>query len=90
MVVSVENLRLLVLKIVEAVVDSPDQVEVEAMELEGGAVEFRATVAPEDMGQVVGRRGATVGAIRRIIEAACVREDKKGPWVYFEINEPGG
>lgn len=53
-------------------VDDPDAVHVE--EIQGdGAVTLRLTVAPEDMGKVIGRGGRTARAIRTVVRAAGTR-----------------
>jgi uncharacterized protein len=50
-------------------VDDPDAVEVTKVEGEGSLV-LRLTVAPEDMGKVIGRGGRTARAIRDVMRAA--------------------
>ena len=54
------------------IVDAPDDVEIEA-ESSDGAVDLRLTVAPDDMGRVIGRRGRNAQAIRTIVRAAGAR-----------------
>jgi uncharacterized protein len=61
--------------VVKGIVDDPDAVIVEADdESEGDEVTFRLHVAPTDMGRVIGRRGRTAQAIRRIVRAAGASE----------------
>jgi uncharacterized protein len=50
-------------------VDDPDAVEIEVVE-NGDTVTLRLTVAPDDMGKVIGRRGRTARAIRDVVRAA--------------------
>lgn len=50
-------------------VDDPDAVEIEVVE-NGDMVTLRLTVAPDDMGKVIGRRGRTARAIRDVVRAA--------------------
>jgi uncharacterized protein len=50
-------------------VDDPDAVQIEVVE-SGDAVTLRLTVAPDDMGKVIGRRGRTARAIRDVVRAA--------------------
>jgi uncharacterized protein len=54
-------------------VDDPDAVEVAEVEGERSVV-LRLTVAPDDMGKVIGKRGRTVRAIRSLVRAAGSRQ----------------
>lgn len=54
-------------------VDEPDAVAVEETFDDRGS-RFLLTVAPEDMGKVIGRAGRTARAIRLIVQAAARRE----------------
>ena len=56
-------------------VDEPDSVKVESRE-EGDTVVISLSVAPGDMGKVIGRQGRIAKAIRTVVKAASVREDK--------------
>ena len=57
-------------------VDEPDSVVVSSRE-EGDSVIISLSVAPTDMGKVIGRQGRIAKAIRTVVKAASVREDKK-------------
>ena len=57
-------------------VDEPDSVKVESRE-EGDTVVISLSVAPGNMGKVIGRQGRIAKAIRTVVKAASVREDKK-------------
>ena len=57
-------------------VDEPDSVKVESRE-EGDTVVISLSVAPSDMGKVIGRQGRIAKAIRTVVKAASVREEKK-------------
>ena len=57
-------------------VDEPDSVKVESRE-EGDTVVISLSVAPGDMGKVIGKQGRIAKAIRTVVKAASVREDKK-------------
>ena len=62
--------------IAKSLVDHPDQVDVRMVEDEGGfTIELR--VAPDDMGKVIGKQGRIAKAIRTVVKAAAVRENKK-------------
>lgn len=62
--------------IAKSLVDDPDAVKVETKE-DGEDVVIELTVAPSDMGKVIGRQGRIAKAIRTVVKAAGVREDKK-------------
>jgi predicted RNA-binding protein YlqC (UPF0109 family) len=64
-------------------VDDPDAVRVEAVEREGDLV-LQLRVAPEDVGKVIGRNGRMVRALRTVLRATGVREDRR---VLLEIVE---
>ncbi len=55
----------------KAIVDNPDQVNVtEEQDAEGNFI-LTLTVAPEDMGMVIGRHGKIAKAIRTVMKAAA-------------------
>ncbi|MCE5234683.1 MAG: KH domain-containing protein [Clostridiaceae bacterium] len=57
-------------------VDKPDEVKV--VEKEGeNAVVIELSVAPEDMGKVIGKQGRIAKAIRTVVKAASVKENRK-------------
>ena len=57
-------------------VDKPEAVKV--VEKEGDrATIIELTVAPDDMGKVIGKQGRIAKAIRTVVKAASIREDKK-------------
>lgn len=62
--------------IASALVDNPDQVVVTEKEDEAGIV-ISLTVAPEDMGKVIGKQGRIAKAIRTVVRAAGSKGDKK-------------
>ena len=61
----------------KALVDRPDEVNVEEFEEDDGTVVFEVTVADDDVGKVIGRNGRTVNALRTVIRAAAVRENRR-------------
>lgn len=66
----------LVEMIAKALVDYPDQVNVKEVESDQSiTVELR--VAPEDMGKVIGKQGRIAKAIRTVVKAASVKENKR-------------
>ena len=62
--------------IAKAIVDSPDEVKVDREEDEK-TITLTLTVAPDDMGMVIGRHGKIAKAIRTVIKAASVNCGKK-------------
>ena len=60
----------------KSLVDDPDSVRVSEKE-EDGAVVIELSVAPADMGKVIGKQGRIAKAIRTVVKAASAREDKK-------------
>ena len=67
-------------KLVEAIakslVDNPEGVVViETQGRQGTVIELR--VAPEDMGKVIGKQGRIAKALRTVVKAAAIRENKK-------------
>jgi hypothetical protein len=61
----------------KALVDRPDEVSVEEFEEDDGTVVFEVAVADDDVGKVIGRNGRTVNALRTVIRAAAVRENRR-------------
>jgi predicted RNA-binding protein YlqC (UPF0109 family) len=55
-----------------SLVDDPDAVQVTEEET-GSTITLRLSVAPEDMGKVIGRGGRTARAIRDVVRAAGTR-----------------
>jgi len=69
--------------IVRAMVDNPDQVQVEEVEdFKGAVLELR--VAQPDMGRVIGKHGRVINAIRSLLQ---VRAAKDGIRVNLELVE---
>jgi len=57
-------------------VDKPDQVKVEEKQGDKATI-IELTVAPEDMGKVIGKQGRIAKAIRTVVKAASIKENKK-------------
>ena len=60
-----------------SLVDDPDAVDVESFEEDDGTVVLELHVAPDDTGKVIGRGGRTVAALRTVMKAAAVREERR-------------
>ena len=71
--------------IAKALVDNPDRVKVTQLDGEQSSI-IELTVAPEDLGKVIGKQGRNAQAIRIIIGAAGMKLKKR---VNLEILEKG-
>jgi predicted RNA-binding protein YlqC (UPF0109 family) len=58
-------------------VEHPDEVSVEQFEEDDGTVVLELAVAEDDYGKIIGRGGRTANALRTIVKAAAVREQKR-------------
>ena len=66
----------LLISIAKALVDAPDEVTVNEVD-RGGTVVFELSVAKDDVGKVIGRQGRIAKAIRSVMKAASIRENKR-------------
>ncbi len=62
--------------IAKALVDNPDEVVVTEKE-EGKNITIELHVAPSDMGKVIGKQGRIAKAIRAVVKAASLGDNKK-------------
>lgn len=62
--------------IAKALVDHPEEVSVNEKN-EGRTIVLELHVAEGDMGKVIGKQGRIAKAIRSVVKAAAVKEDKK-------------
>ena len=62
--------------IAKNLVDNPEQVSVSEIKGERTIV-LELKVAPDDMGKVIGKQGRIAKAIRTVVKAAAVHDDKK-------------
>lgn len=62
--------------IAKNLVEHPEQVRVSEKEGERAWI-LELKVAPEDMGKVIGKQGRIAKAIRTVVKAAAIHEDKK-------------
>ncbi|MDQ3588152.1 MAG: KH domain-containing protein [Actinomycetota bacterium] len=60
-----------------SLVDDPGAVNVESFEEDDGTVVLELHVAAADAGKVIGRGGRTVAALRTVMKAAAVREERR-------------
>ena len=72
--------------LIKALVDNPNDVNVERTVDEMGVL-LSLTVNPEDMGQIIGRGGATAKAIRGLVRIVGLKNHAR---VNLKIEEPEG
>ena len=58
-------------------VDDPDAVQVEEFEEDDGTLVLELSVGDDDYGKVIGRGGRTANALRLVVKAAAVKEDRR-------------
>jgi predicted RNA-binding protein YlqC (UPF0109 family) len=74
-------LKQLIEYLVKALVDEPEQVDIQEVPGEE-ATTYEVRVAPDDLGKVIGKQGRIANALRTVAKAAAMKEKKK---VYVEI-----
>lgn len=62
--------------IAKSLVTNPDAVSVNEID-NGDSIVLELSVAQEDMGKVIGRQGRIAKAIRAVMKAASLKENKK-------------
>jgi predicted RNA-binding protein YlqC (UPF0109 family) len=60
----------------KSLVDNPDSVIVNEVNEEQSII-LKLTVAPEDMGKIIGKQGRIAKAIRTVIKAVAVKQNKR-------------
>ncbi len=70
------NLEKTLEDVAKAIVESPDAVSV-SKEEDDRSITLTLTVAPDDMGMVIGKHGKIAKAIRAVIKAASAGSGKK-------------
>jgi len=63
--------------LVKGLVDDPSKVSVEQFEEDDGTVVLELAVAEDDYGKVIGRGGRTANALRTVVKAAAVKENRR-------------
>jgi predicted RNA-binding protein YlqC (UPF0109 family) len=69
--------RDLLVYLARALVDHPDGVKVEEFEEDDGTLVLELSVNEDDYGQVIGRGGRTAQALRAVIKAAAVKDNRR-------------
>jgi predicted RNA-binding protein YlqC (UPF0109 family) len=70
------DMRVMIEQIAKVLVDDPAQVSVNPVE-EGGETVLELTVAPNDLGRVIGKQGRTARAMRNLLGAASLKFHKR-------------
>jgi len=79
--------------IIQAIVENPKKIKIEKesppdlsekTQIEKNFINFRLTVAPDDLKIVIGKRGRTIRAIRNLLRLKAIKEGKK---VNLELQE---
>jgi predicted RNA-binding protein YlqC (UPF0109 family) len=60
-----------------ALVDHPTDVQVEEIDEEDGSLVLELSVHDDDYGQVIGRGGRTAQALRTVVKAAAVKDNRR-------------
>jgi len=60
-----------------SIVDEPDKVVVDSFEEDDGTIVLELEVADGDAGKVIGRGGRTIQALRTVVKAASVKENRR-------------
>jgi len=60
-----------------SIVDEPDKVVVDFFEEDDGTIVLELEVADGDAGKVIGRGGRTIAALRTVVKAASVKENRR-------------
>jgi predicted RNA-binding protein YlqC (UPF0109 family) len=69
--------RELLVYLAQQLVDEPDKVEVESFEEDDGTLVLELSVGDDDYGKVIGRGGRTAQALRTIVKAAAVKDNRR-------------
>ena len=57
--------------------EHPDEVAVEEFEEDDGTVVLELAVGEDDYGRIIGRGGRTANALRTVVKAAAVKENRR-------------
>src|ERR1700741_2789397 len=75
--------------IVKSLVSKPDEVSIERRIDEKGVL-LELTVDPEDLGRVIGKRGATAQSLRTLLRALGTKNDARYNLKIIDTGPPGG
>jgi predicted RNA-binding protein YlqC (UPF0109 family) len=69
--------RELLVYLAQQLVDEPGKVSVEAFDEDDGTLVLELSVDDDDYGKVIGRGGRTAQALRTIVKAAAVKDNRR-------------
>lgn len=72
--------------IAKSVVEKPEEVKVTQTEEEGKLL-FKLSVAPDDMGKVIGKQGRIAQAMRTLLRVAAIRKGVKASLQIIQESE---
>ena len=70
-------MRELLVYVVQQLVDEPEKVSVEEFEEDDGTLVLELSVGDDDYGKVIGRGGRTAQALRTLVKAAAVKDNRR-------------
>ncbi|MCL2173752.1 KH domain-containing protein [Candidatus Saccharibacteria bacterium] len=73
--------------VVKQLVDKPEAVKVERVVDERGIL-LKLTVAPEDLGRVIGKHGATAQSLRNLLRALGTKNDEHYNLKIIDVDKP--
>jgi predicted RNA-binding protein YlqC (UPF0109 family) len=63
--------------LVSSLVERPEEVRIEEFEEDDGTLVLELSVAQDDYGKVIGRGGRTAQALRTVVKAAAVKDNRR-------------
>ena len=70
--------------LVKGLVSKPKEVKIKTLKEEDGVERMLVSLAPEDMGVVIGKKGKTINALRSLLKTAATKEGRK---IFLELEE---
>ena len=70
-------MRELLVYLARQLVDEPEKVAVEEFEEDDGTLVLELSVGDDDYGKVIGRGGRTAQALRTVVKAAAVKDNRR-------------
>ena len=63
--------------VLELLIDSPDELEIDEIPTGRSGTCFELRLAPEDAGKVIGRQGRTIRALRTLLEVRGAKDGRR-------------